>query len=207
MGKTDPRVDAYIDKAQDFAKPILTHLRELVHTACPDVEETWKWSFPVFMYHGAILCNMAAFKEHAVFGFWKASLLDDVDAVLTITDRASMGHLGKLQSVKDLPKDAVLKKYIKAAMKLNEQGVKLPSRTKVSESDKKEFEIPAYFTSELKKNKQANAVFETFSYSAKKEYVEWLEEAKTDATRNKRMTQAIEWIAEGKSRHWKYKNC
>ncbi len=206
MGKKDPRIDAYISKAQDFAQPILTHLRELVHTACPDVEETWKWSFPHFMYKGAILCSMASFKQHAVFGFWKASLMQDTDAVLTIKDRESMGHLGKLETLEDLPKDAVLKKYIKAAMKLNEEGVKLPARSQVKDGEKKELEIPDYFTKELKKNKVAKEHFSKFSYSGKKEYLEWFEEAKTDATREKRMTQALEWIEEGKSRHWKYKN-
>jgi len=207
MGKKDPRIDAYISKAQDFAQPILSHLRQLVHTACPDVEETWKWSFPHFMYKGAILCSMAAFKQHAVFGFWKASLMQDADAVLTIKDRESMGHLGKLETLKDLPKDAVLKKYIKAAMKLNEEGVKLPARSQVKDGEKKELEIPDYFTKELKKNKAAKEHFSKFSYSGKKEYIEWFEEAKTDATREKRITQALDWIAEGKSRHWKYKNC
>lgn len=207
MPQYDPRIDAYIEKAADFAKPILTHLRELVHTACPDVEETWKWSFPHFMYKGAILCSMAAFKEHAVFGFWKASLMADTDEVLTLKDRESMGHLGKLQTLKDLPKDTVLKKYIKAAMKLNEDGVKLPPKSKPTEKEKKELAVPDYLTKELKKNKAAAKVFNAFSYSNKKEYVEWFEEAKTDETRNKRLVQAVEWMAEGKSRHWKYKNC
>lgn len=207
MGKKDARIDAYISKAADFAKPILTHLREMIHSVCPDVEETWKWSFPHFMYKGEVLCSMAAFKQHAVFGFWKASLMDDVDNVLTITDRESMGHMGRLTSVKDLPKDAVLKKYIKAAMKLNDAGVKKPGPKKVTEKEKLALETPDYFARALKKSKVAERVFNEFSYSNKKEYIEWLEEAKTDATREKRLAQAIEWIAEGKSRHWKYKNC
>ena len=114
MGKKDPRIDAYIAKCADFAKPIMNHLRELIHTTCPDIEEGWKWSFPHFMYKGATMCHMAAFKQHAVFGFWKASLMEDVDNVMTVTDRESMGHLGKLTGLKDLPKDAILKKYIKA---------------------------------------------------------------------------------------------
>jgi uncharacterized protein YdeI (YjbR/CyaY-like superfamily) len=150
---------------------------------------------------------MAAFKEHAVFGFWKASLMTDTDNVLTIKDRESMGHLGKLQSLKDLPKDTVLKKYIKAAMKLNEDGIKLPPKSKPTEKEKKELKVPDYFTKELKKNKSAATVFNDFSYSNRKEYIEWFEEAKTDETRAKRIAQALEWIAEGKSRHWKYKNC
>jgi uncharacterized protein YdeI (YjbR/CyaY-like superfamily) len=207
MGKKDPRVDAYISKVADFAKPIMTHLREVIHTACPDVEETWKWSFPNFMYHGAIMCNMAAFKEHCAFGFWKASLMQDADKILENRDKDGMGHLGKIYSLKDLPKDAVLKKYIKAAMRLNEEGVKLPPRQKVTEKEKKELKIPDYFIKELKKNKKAKKVYNEFSYSKKKEYIDWFEEAKTEATRNKRISEALDWIAEGKSRNWKYMNC
>ncbi len=207
MSKYDPRIDAYIEKSKDFAKPILTHLRELVHTSCPDVEETWKWSFPHFMYKGEILCSMAAFKEHAVFGFWKAALMPDTDDILSVKDRESMGHLGKLESVKDLPKDSILKKYVKAAMKLNDEGIKLPARKTVSEAEKKKLDIPAYFAKELKKNKKAREVFDSFSYTNKKEYITWFEEAKTDATRDKRLAQAMEWIEEGKIRHWKYNKC
>jgi uncharacterized protein YdeI (YjbR/CyaY-like superfamily) len=207
MAHNDPRVDAYIERSADFAKPILGHLRELIHTACPDVEETWKWSFPCFIYHGAIMCNMATFKEHCAFGFWKASIMEDTDKILNVGEgKEGMGHLNKLYSLKDLPKDAVLKKYIKAAMKLNEQGVKI-ARPKPTEKDKKELKTPDYLAKELKKNKPAEKVFNDFSYSNRKEYIEWFEEAKTDATREKRLAQAIEWIAEGKSRHWKYKNC
>ena len=207
MAQHDPRVDAYIEKSADFAKPILVHLRELIHTACPDVEETWKWSFPCFMYHGAMLCNMAAFKQHCAFGFWKASIMSDPDQILNLREeKDGMGHLNKLYSLKDLPKDAVLKKYIKAAMKLNEDGVKV-ARPKPTAKDKNELKTPDYLQKELKKNKQAEKVFNDFSYSNRKEYIEWFEEAKTDATREKRLAQAIEWIAEGKSRHWKYKNC
>jgi len=207
MGKRDTRVDTYVEGAQDFAKPILIHLRELMHITCPDVEETWKWSFPIFMYRGAILCNMAAFKQHCSFGFWKASIMQDSDNILTVGDKAGMGHLGKIESLKDLPKDAVLKKYIKEAMKLNEEGVKLPPRNKVSEKEKKELEVPDYFIKELKKNTTAKKIFDAFSYSHKKEYIEWMEEAKTVVTRNKRMAQTIEWLTEGKSRNWKYKDC
>jgi len=204
MVKKDERVDAYIARAAEFAKPILIHLRELMHSTCPDVEETWKWSFPVFVYKGAILCNMAAFKEHCAFGFWKASLMDDTDHLFDLQDKDGMGHLGKIYSLKDLPKDTVLKKYIRAAMKLNEDGIKVPARAKVAEKDKPELKVPDYFTAELSRNEQARLAFDAFSYSHKKEYLEWITDAKTEATRNKRMAQAIEWLQEGKSRNWKY---
>jgi len=204
MSTHSPKTDAYITKAQPFAQPILNHLRELVHATCPDVEETWKWSFPHFDYKGSTLCSMAAFKQHCAFGFWKASLMADTDNVLEIKDREAMGHLGRITSLKDLPKDSILKKYIKAAMKLNEEGVKMPARSKATEEDKKALTTPPDFAALLKKNKEAATVFKNFSYSNKKDYIEWFTEAKTEATRNKRMEQALEWIAEGKSRHWKY---
>jgi len=207
MGKKDARIDAYIAKSADFAKPILTHLRELIHTACPDVEETWKWSFPHFMYKGAILCSMASFKEHCAFGFWKAALIEDIDNVLEVQERAAMGNLGKIAALKDLPKDNVLKKYIKAAMKLNDAGVKLPSISKPTARETKQLKTPPYFIKELKKNKTAEKVFNEFTPGKKKEYIEWFEDAKTEITRNKRMAQAIAWIAEGKTRNWKYQKC
>lgn len=207
MAKKDPRVDAYIAKAAAFAQPILNHLRELMHSACPDVEETWKWSFPCFMYKGAMLCNMAAFKEHCSFGFWKASLLADTDGIFPATGKVGMGHLGRLESLKDLPKDAILKKYIKAAMKLNEEGIKVAARAKPTEKEKQALVVPDYFTKALKKNKKAEKVFNEFPYSHKKEYVRWFEEAKTDVTRDKRIEQALEWIAEGKDHNWKYRDC
>lgn len=197
----DERIDAYIAKAQPFAQPILSHLRELIHAACPGVEETIKWSFPNFMYKGAILCSMAAFKEHMAFGFWKASIMDDPHGILTITEREAMGHMGQIRSLKDLPKDKVLKDYINQAAKLNEQGVKIEKKVK---SAPKELEIPDYLLKAIKKNKAAFKTFETFSTTNKREYVDWITEAKTDETRHKRTTQAIEWMAEGKIRNWKY---
>ncbi len=204
MSTYDPRIDAYIEKSAPFAQPILRHLRDLIHATCPDVEETWKWSFPNFDYKGSTMCSMAAFKQHCSFGFWKASLMPDPDNILQLAEKAAMGQLGKISSLKDLPKDSVLKKYLKAAMKLNEEGVKVAAK-KVTAEDKKALTTPADFAAMLKKNKAALAVFNDFSYSNKKDYISWFEEAKTDATRAKRMEQALEWIAEGKPRHWKYK--
>ncbi len=205
MSTYDPRIDAYIEKSADFARPVLIHLRELLHATCPDIEETWKWSFPNFSYRGQAMCSMAAFKEHCAFSFWKASLMPDTDNILELTEREAMGQLGRITSLKDLPKDSVLKRYIKAAMKLNEDGVKKPAPAKKTEKEKSTLETPADFAAFLKANEAADSVFQQFSYSNRKEYIEWFNEAKTEATRIKRMNQAIEWIAEGKSRHWKYK--
>lgn len=203
MGKRDARVDAYIDKSADFAKPILNHLRKLVHAACPDVEETMKWSFPHFDYKG-ILCSMAAFKAHCTFGFWKGSLLFGKGNGLGTEDEA-MGQFGRITALSDLPKDAVLTGYIKEAAKLNEAGIKLPAKPKSKE--KKELVVPDYFAAVLKKNKKALATFEAFTYSHKKEYVEWITEAKTEETRQRRMATTIGWLSEGKPRNWKYLNC
>ena len=201
MPKTDPRIDAYIAKAQPYAKPILIHIRELVHKACPDVEEKIKWGFPHFDYRGEMMMSMAAFKNHAVFGFWKAPLIKDKSLFKMAQSETAMGHSGKLTSVKDLPSDKVLLGYIKEAMKLNDDGIKLPSREKKPVT---ELPVPDYLKSAFKKNKKAQTAFDNFPPSHRKEYILWFEEAKTDETRNKRLVQGLEWMAEGKARNWKY---
>ena len=204
MYQKDPKVDDYILKSADFAKPVLQHLRRLVVKACPNVQESIKWSFPNFTYKGAILCNMAAFKQHAVFGFWKAALMKDPVLIENARSETAMGHLGKLGSLKDLPSDKKMTAWIKEAMQLTDKGIKLPARAKPTEKEKKELTVPDYFVKALAKNKKAKQVFENFAYSHKKEYLEWITEAKSEETRNKRMATAIEWIAEGKGRNWKY---
>ncbi|MFT3680895.1 MAG: YdeI/OmpD-associated family protein [Ferruginibacter sp.] len=202
MAAKNKAIDAYIAKAAGFAKPILTHLRELVHKACPVVEEKIKWGFPHFDYKGEMMCSMAAFKQHAVFGFWKATLMKDKTLVETAKSEVAMGHLGRITSLKDLPTDRKMISYIKEAMELNDKGVKLALKTKFGE--KKELMIPAYFTKALNKNKDAKKTFEGFSPSNKKDYVEWVTGAKTEETKNKRLETAIEWMAQGKIRNWKY---
>lgn len=202
LGKKEKIMDEYISKSAGFAQPILNHLRELVHTVCPDVEEKMKWSFPHFDYKNEMMCSMAAFKQHCVFGFWKASLMKYPILLETAKSEVAMGHLGKITSMKDLPADKKIKDWIKEAMQLNDQGIKLPSKPKAT--DKKEITVSDYFKRALGKNKKALQIFEAWAYSHKKEYVEWITEAKTEETRNKRIATAIEWITEGKSRNWKY---
>jgi uncharacterized protein YdeI (YjbR/CyaY-like superfamily) len=201
MGTRDPRVDAYIAKSAEFARPILSHIREVVHAACPDVEETMKWSFPNFMYKG-MLCSMASFKEHCSFGFWKASLILEKGSE---NAEKGMGHFGKLTRVSDLPSKKVLTGYIKKAMQLNDEGVKAPSRVK--KKAPKPVVVPEDLETALKKNKKAAESFAKFSPSHQREYIEWITEAKTEATRTRRLATAIEWMAEGKPRNWKYMNC
>jgi uncharacterized protein YdeI (YjbR/CyaY-like superfamily) len=202
MPKTDPKIDAYIIKAQPFARPVLEHFRELVHKACPDVEEKMKWSFPHFDYKGEMMCSMAAFKNHCSMGFWKASIMKDKDKIFgDMTERDGMGHFGKITSLADLPSDKILSQYIKEAMKLNDEGCKVVKSKPVKNED---IEVPAYFMDALNKNKKALATFTAFSASNKKEYVVWVTEAKTEDTRNKRMETTLEWMADGKIRNWKY---
>jgi uncharacterized protein YdeI (YjbR/CyaY-like superfamily) len=204
MGKIDERVDAYIAKSHDFAKPILIHLRELVHTACPDVEETMKWSMPHFDYKG-VMAGMSAFKKHCAFGFWKASIMNDPTGALALKDREAMGNFDRITNLKDLPPDKVIIALVKEAARLNAEGIKVEK--KPAPKEKKDFVVPDYFTEALKKNKAAHVNFEAFSYSKKKDYVEWVTEAKTEATRDKRLATAVEWISEGKGRNWKYEKC
>jgi len=200
MSNKDPRVDAYIEKSADFAKPILTHLRKLVHKASPKVSETVKWGMPAYEYKG-LVCGLAAFKQHCTFGFWKQSLLEH-DGFSS--EKTAMGSFGRITSKKDLPSDDVIIKLVQQAVELNENGVKV---TKKKPAAKKEIVIPDYLTAALKKNKAAQKTFDNFPYSCKKEYVEWITEAKTDATRDKRLATTLEWLAEGKRRNWKYENC
>ena len=201
MPTKDPRIDAYIAKSADFARPILNHLRKLVHNACPDVEETMKWNFPHFVHHG-ILCGMGAFKQHCTFGFWKRELVLGKDLGARRED--SMGQFGRITALADLPSEKILLGYIRKAAALNEAGVKSPARKPKA---KKPLAVPADFMAALKKNKVALATFENFSPSHKREYVEWITGAKRVETRNSRLATAIAWLAEGKSRHWKYANC
>ena len=155
--------------------------------------------------HKGILCGMAAFKNHCTFGFWKHALLFANDkAAKKLADEA-MGQFGRITSLSDLPKDEVLIGYIKEAVRLNEEGIKPPAKPK--SKVKKELVVPDYFMAALKKNKKALTTFEGFSYSHKKEYVEWITEAKGEDTRRKRLETAIGWLAEGKARNWKYMKC
>jgi uncharacterized protein YdeI (YjbR/CyaY-like superfamily) len=201
MGTQDARLDAYIAKSAEFARPILSHLRQVVHAACPDVEETMKWSFPHFMYKG-MLCSMASFNEHCAFGFWKGALI--VGKGDGEVEKA-MGQFGRITKVSDLPSKNVLSGYIKEAMKLNETGVKAPARAKPKTP--KPLVVPDDLARALQGNEKAHATFEKFSPSNKREYVDWITEAKTPATRTRRLETAIEWMADGKARNWKYMNC
>ncbi len=201
MPTTDPFVDAYIDKAQDFAKPILNHIRKLVHETCPEVVETKKWSFPHFDYKG-MMCSMASFKEHCAFGFWKQSLLEDSAFP---AEKNAMGSFGRITSLKDLPNDKTMKKLIKDAMKLNDDGVKVVKAKPAA--DKKVLAVPDVLLEALAQNEKAAETFNNFPPSCKREYAEWIAEAKTDATRDKRLATTIEWLTEGKRRNWKYEKC
>ena len=203
MEQYDSRVDAFIEKAADFAKPILEYIREIVHETSPLLMETVKWGFPFFDYKGPV-CQMAAFKEHCSFGFWKATLLNDPDNALSIGD-GSAGSFGRITKIEDLPSKEILQDFIRQAIALNESGKKTPEAIKKASAPKTELVIPEYFTEFLKTYPNASLNFDRFSYSHKKEYVEWIVDAKSDATRQKRMETAAEWLAEGKSRHWKYK--
>ena len=205
----DPRIDAYIEGAAPFAQPILSHVRDLVHEACPQVEETVKWGMPTFVHAGGILCGMAAFKQHASFGFWEHALVvgegGQADAAPgDDRPRDGMGSYGKLASLKELPPKKTLLAHIRKAMQLNEDGVKAPAR---KSAPKPPPEAPADLVTALKKNKAAQAAYDAFPPGCKREYVEWIVEAKREETRAKRLAQAVEWMAEGKRRNWKYENC
>ena len=199
MGKKDARFDAYIKKAAPFAQPILTKLRAQIHAACPDVVETVKWGHPSFEYKG-ILCGMAAFKQHAAFGFWKHDLVVGKDA----KSKEAMGSFGRITSLADLPPAAKFAGLVKKAMELNDAGVKVV-RDKTRK--KKPIAMHPGFAKALARDAKARAQFDAFSPSCQREYMEWIGDAKQDATRERRIATAVAWIAQGKSRNWKYERC
>ena len=196
----DPRIDAYIERAAPFARPILAHARALVHQACPQVEETIKWGMPTFVHAGGILCGMAAFKQHASFGFWKHALV-----VGEGEPRDGMGSYGKMLSLDDFPAKKIVLAHIRKVMKLNEDGVKMPAARKAA--SKLPPEMPEDLVAALNRDKAAKATFDAFPPSCRREYIEWIVEAKREETRAKRLAQTVEWLAEGKRRNWKYENC
>ena len=199
MSIHDPRIDDYIARQADFARPILDHLRGAIHSACPQAEETLKWGMPAFLYRGEILATVAAFKQHATFGFWRGSQVvgegrEKLDA---------MGQFGRLRSVADLPEPETLKDLIKKAMELADSGVK-PVRNKTV---KGELRVPEDLAAALAGNEAASATFAGFPPGSRREYVEWVTQAKRPETRAKRIAEAVEWMAEGKRRNWKYEQC
>src|SRR6476660_2196142 len=198
MATKDPRIDTYIATSATFAQPILKHLRKVVHAGCPAVVETIKWSRPHFDHKG-VMCGMAAFKEHCAFGFWKADLILDRDKQ---AEKAGMGSFGCIKSLKDPPAEKTLVGYVKRAAALNEAGIKAPGRTQPKK--RKPLPMPDDLTAVLKKNAKARKTFEDFSPSHRREYIEWITEAKREETRKQRLATAVKWLTEGKARNWKY---
>jgi uncharacterized protein YdeI (YjbR/CyaY-like superfamily) len=196
MAASDPRVDAYIAKARPFAKPILTAIRKAVHAGCPDVTETIKWSVPAFDYKGP-MCGMAAFKAHCLWGFWKAALMTSVPAD---TATRAMGGFGRFESADQLPSERAMVRMVKEAAALNEKGVKVPRVAKA----RAPLKAPPDMLAAIKKNRKAQRTYDAFSPSAKRDYVEWIIGAKSADTRARRLATAVQWMAEGKSRNWKY---
>lgn len=199
MPERDPRVDAYIQRSADFARPILDHLRAQVHATCPDVEETIKWGFPHFIYAGGVLCSMAAFKQHAAFGFWKGALIDGVGAAAD--QGRAMGQFGRLTRIADLPSQRALQRMLRTAMKLNVDRVKVPGRERKA---KPVPPLPADLAAALQRNARARRAYENFPPGEQREYQDWITGAKRAQTRERRVAQAVEWLAEGKRRNWKY---
>lgn len=197
MGTRNPKVDAYIERAQPFAQPILEHLRELMHKGCPDVEESMKWSQPFFEYKGTILANMAGFKEHCHLGFWDKGLAEEVR-------NSGDGPLKRIASLKEFPADKQMLAWIRQTAGNVDRGEYRSPIAERSRKAKPEAETPADFAAALKENKKAAAAFAAFSASGRREYIEWIAEAKREETRAKRIATAVEWIAEGKQRNWKY---
>lgn len=201
MGARDPRIDAYIAKSADFARPILEHLRVVIHEGCPDAEEAIKWGMPSFLYRGRILCGIAAFKQHCALGFWGGRGLVGNEA----RHDDAMGQFGRITSLADLPSKKALIGHVKHAMRLGDERAAAPPVPR--KPPKPAPDTPDDLAAAFKKNRKAAATYAAFSPSCKREYVEWIVEAKREETRAKRIAQAVEWMAEGKQRNWKYQQC
>jgi uncharacterized protein YdeI (YjbR/CyaY-like superfamily) len=195
----EPKIDAYIAKAQPFARPILEKVRERVHAVVPDVEEAMKWSMPAYIVGGKILLITAAFKAHAALNFWRGQELRGDTA-----NAEAMGQFGKLTSVADLPPDGELHRLIKEAAKVAKNA---PAPRKTKHAPKPPPQMHPDFAAALSKAPKAKAALDGFPPSAQRDYLEWISEAKQDATRHKRIATAVEWLSEGKRRNWKYENC
>jgi len=195
MPNRDPRVDAYIAKAQPFAKPILTRVRNAMHAGCPDVTETLKWSVPAFEYKG-MLGGMAAFKAHCMFGFWKAPLMKSLSG-----RKDRIGRYSRVASIDAMPDADTLVAMVKEAAALNDAGVTVKRTRKAAKPAPKP---PSYMLAAIRKNKKALAAYEAFSPSHKREYIEWITTAKSAETRARRLEAAVRWMAGGKKRNWKY---
>jgi hypothetical protein len=198
MGTKDPRIDAYIGEANPFARPILTELRRRMHAHVPEIEESLRWSAPTFLYKGKILAGMAAFKAHCVFGFWHP--------LMRLHDNSLEGRndFGRMETVADLPMKSHFVRQAKEAVRLVDENVKAPPKPKAAP---KPVVVPGDLATAFKRNAKARATFEGFPPSARKEYVDWIVGAKREETRAERLATALEWLAEGKRRHWKYEKC
>jgi len=201
MTKPNPEVDAYIAKSADFAKPILEYLRNLIHDTCPDVEEFIKWGIPHLDYRGDMMCILASSSKHCSFSLYKAELMSDPKLLESVKNGQKMGYMDKIKAFSDLPSEETLVAYIKEAMMLNEKGIK---KAKPVSDKPKVLEVPDYFAEKLAAHPKAKEIFETKSASFRKDYLVWIIDAKTEATRQKRMDESIEWISEGKGRFWQY---
>jgi uncharacterized protein YdeI (YjbR/CyaY-like superfamily) len=204
MKNTDPRVDAYIEKAAPFARPILERVRKAFHAGCPDIEETIKWGCPAFELNGMV-GGMAAFKKHASFGFWKAAEMKDPEGLFGGEAKASFMGV-KVTDVRELPTQMVLVAYVGEAVALNREKAKKPRGKAAAKPRAKEtLDVPQELLDALAVDPAARATWDGFSYTHRKEYAEWVATAKRQQTRDRRLEQAVAWMAEGKPRNWKYR--
>ena len=202
----DSRVDAYIERAAPFAQAVLTHLRKLMHQACPRATESVKWGMPFFLQQGVILAHMAAFKQHCAFGFWGSEMKKAL-AKDGLESNNGMGSLGRITGLRDLPPDRTLLAHMRQAADLVQSGQRTKSLDRPRKAAKRAVRVPLELAAALKRNKLAAKSFSAFSPSCRREYAEWIAEAKRPETKAKRVSEAVEWIAEGKPRNWKYMNC
>jgi uncharacterized protein YdeI (YjbR/CyaY-like superfamily) len=195
----DARIDAYMEKAQPFARPILAKVRERAHAAVPGIEESIKWGMPAYLTGGKLVLITAAFKVHAALNFWRGQELESTHGAV-----GAMGQFGRIRSLEELPDDAELDRLIREAAEL---AATAPAPRKTKHEPKPAPELHPEFAAALARVPKAKAALDGFPPSARRDYLEWIGEAKQESTRAKRIASAVEWLNEGKKRNWKYEKC
>jgi hypothetical protein len=199
------QVTAYAAAMPAYAQPIFAHLRALIHTTCPDTDEAIKWSIPHFERDGDYLCIFAASPGHASFTFYKQQLMSDPRLRDNLNLPAIKRFMGRLTSLSDLPDDATLAAMLQEAADLNARGVRLPDRApKTPPVIDMPSAVATAVATALAANPAAQAVWDAKSAAWRKDYLVWITAAKTDPTRDARIAEALDWIADGKARFWKY---
>lgn len=198
MNEASENITAYIEKATPEFKEVMIALRSVLNNPNFDIKEDWKWGAPNFNNEGMI-CWLAHFRNHVGMNFFKGTLIKDKYNLFTHYREEKGNRQLKFSDINQIIPEQI-EYYIEEAIKLNQENIKVV---------KKEIDtsLPLDLETELNNNPKAKMFFESLAPSYKRDYIEWIEEAKREATRTKRLATTMEWLSEGKKKNWKYENC